>query len=268
MDNKKRLAYAIIRFLHDQLRHGGLSSDAQESLEGTTARALCFSLPTMLPPLLRLRPRRPVMKTWGSLARFPWRPARAPQALHPPHHAPSVVTPQRVTQCLLAGAVPSLALLLAQGAHLSVCPELSKVLGWQEWEGPTPGVGRVCCVWHMPGALPRPSGGQNTALQAPRSYLGLHSEENAVVPLAVAIQCLETAFGVTVEDSDLALPQTLPEIFEAAATGKVSLWAPSALPAPGEQQERLTALQHPREARIFSWATGCGLSGTPCRGGD
>uniref|UniRef100_A0A452TLG0 Small glutamine-rich tetratricopeptide repeat-containing protein alpha n=1 Tax=Ursus maritimus TaxID=29073 RepID=A0A452TLG0_URSMA len=72
MDNKKRLAYAIIRFLHDQLRHGGLSSDAQESLE-------------------------------------------------------------------------------------------------------------------------------------------------------VAIQCLETAFGVTVEDRDLALPQTLPEIFEAAAVGKVTL---------------------------------------------
>ncbi|XP_027402952.1 small glutamine-rich tetratricopeptide repeat-containing protein alpha isoform X2 [Bos indicus x Bos taurus] len=38
--------------------------------------------------------------------------------------------------------------------------------------------------------------------------------------LEVAIQCLETAFGVTVEDSDLALPQTLPEIFEAAAVGK------------------------------------------------
>ncbi|XP_005209062.1 small glutamine-rich tetratricopeptide repeat-containing protein alpha isoform X2 [Bos indicus] len=38
--------------------------------------------------------------------------------------------------------------------------------------------------------------------------------------LEVAIQCLETAFGVTVEDSDLALPQTLPEIFEAAAAGK------------------------------------------------
>ncbi|XP_070271855.1 small glutamine-rich tetratricopeptide repeat-containing protein alpha [Myotis yumanensis] len=33
MDNKKRLAYAIIRFLHDQLRHGGLLADAQESLE-------------------------------------------------------------------------------------------------------------------------------------------------------------------------------------------------------------------------------------------
>ena len=35
MDNKKRLAYSIIRFLHDQLQHGELSSDAQESLEGT-----------------------------------------------------------------------------------------------------------------------------------------------------------------------------------------------------------------------------------------
>lgn len=54
---------------------------------------------------------------------------------------------------------------------------------------------------------------------------GLRSEENAFVPPTVAIQCLETAFGVTVEDRDLALPQTLPEIFEAAAVGKVSLWA-------------------------------------------
>lgn len=42
--------------------------------------------------------------------------------------------------------------------------------------------------------------------------------------LAVAIQCLETAFGVTLEDSNLALTQTLPEIFEAAA-GKVSCGA-------------------------------------------
>ncbi|XP_064238191.1 small glutamine-rich tetratricopeptide repeat-containing protein alpha isoform X2 [Aotus nancymaae] len=47
---------------------------------------------------------------------------------------------------------------------------------------------------------------------------GLSSD--AQESLEVAIQCLETAFGVTVEDSDLALPQTLPEIFEAAATGK------------------------------------------------
>lgn len=55
---------------------------------------------------------------------------------------------------------------------------------------------------------------------------GLGSAECTSILLAVAIQCLETAFGVTVEDSDLALPQTLPEIFEAAATGKVSLRVP------------------------------------------
>ena len=47
MDNKKRLAYAIIRFLHDQLRHGELSSDAQESLEGMWGV-------TSLPPSLEL----------------------------------------------------------------------------------------------------------------------------------------------------------------------------------------------------------------------
>lgn len=34
---------------------------------------------------------------------------------------------------------------------------------------------------------------------------------------AVAIQCLETAFGVSLEDRSLVLSQTLPEIFEAAA---------------------------------------------------
>lgn len=37
MDNKKRLAYAIIQFLHDQLRHGGLSSDTQESLKSPSS---------------------------------------------------------------------------------------------------------------------------------------------------------------------------------------------------------------------------------------
>ncbi|XP_050789892.1 small glutamine-rich tetratricopeptide repeat-containing protein alpha [Gopherus flavomarginatus] len=37
--------------------------------------------------------------------------------------------------------------------------------------------------------------------------------------LEVAIQCLETAFGVSMEDQDLVVSQTLPEIFE-AATGK------------------------------------------------
>lgn len=35
MTDTKRLAYSIIQFLHDQLMSGGLSSDAQESLEGT-----------------------------------------------------------------------------------------------------------------------------------------------------------------------------------------------------------------------------------------
>ncbi|XP_043837951.1 small glutamine-rich tetratricopeptide repeat-containing protein alpha-like [Dromiciops gliroides] len=35
MENKKRLAYSIIQYLHDQLQHGGLSSDAQESLEAS-----------------------------------------------------------------------------------------------------------------------------------------------------------------------------------------------------------------------------------------
>ncbi|XP_024114501.1 small glutamine-rich tetratricopeptide repeat-containing protein alpha [Oryzias melastigma] len=33
MTDNKRLAYSIIQFLHDQLQSGGLSSDAQESLE-------------------------------------------------------------------------------------------------------------------------------------------------------------------------------------------------------------------------------------------
>lgn len=49
------------------------------------------------------------------------------------------------------------------------------------------------------------------------------SEVAYLVSHTVAIQCLETAFGVTLEDSDLALPQTLPEIFEAATASKVSL---------------------------------------------
>lgn len=56
MDNKKRLAYAIICFLHDQLRHGGLSSDAQESLEGTHRPPLAvgveYPVSSFVPPLL------------------------------------------------------------------------------------------------------------------------------------------------------------------------------------------------------------------------
>lgn len=41
MDNRKRLAYAIIQFLHGQLQHGGLSPDAQESLEGKCGMLSC-----------------------------------------------------------------------------------------------------------------------------------------------------------------------------------------------------------------------------------
>ncbi|KAL1785285.1 small glutamine-rich tetratricopeptide repeat-containing protein alpha isoform X1 [Sigmodon hispidus] len=48
---------------------------------------------------------------------------------------------------------------------------------------------------------------------------GGHSP-NAQESLEAVIQGLETAFGVSVEDTDLALPQTLPEIFEAAAANK------------------------------------------------
>lgn len=51
-----------------------------------------------------------------------------------------------------------------------------------------------------------------------------------LISCTVAIQCLETAFGVTLEDSDLALPQTLPEIFEAATASKVSLGFPRLCP--------------------------------------
>ena len=69
----------------------------------------------------------------------------------------------------------------------------------------------------------------------------MRSAERTSIPLAVAIQCLETAFGVTVEDSDLALPQTLPEIFEAAAAGKVSLHVPQGHGSVAEQ-----GLRHPQ----------------------
>lgn len=58
MDNKKRLAYAIIQFLHDQLRHGGLSSDTQESLEGGWAPATSRSLPGPWPA------QSPSVDTW------------------------------------------------------------------------------------------------------------------------------------------------------------------------------------------------------------
>lgn len=102
MAEQKRLAFAIIEFLQGQLQHGGLSPDAQESLEG------------------------------GS------------------------------------------------GAGL-------------------PG---------LPRGLPGGAGGPDGPL-------------SPSPPPAVAIQCLETAFGVSVDDRGLAISQKLPDIFEAAAA-KVS----------------------------------------------
>lgn len=38
MTDNKRLAFSILRFLHDQLQSGNLSSGAQESLEGESTR--------------------------------------------------------------------------------------------------------------------------------------------------------------------------------------------------------------------------------------
>ncbi|MEQ2213577.1 hypothetical protein XENOCAPTIV_017278 [Xenoophorus captivus] len=46
MTDTKRLAFSIIQFLHDQLQSGYLSSDAQESLEGSL-KLLCNSCSLM-----------------------------------------------------------------------------------------------------------------------------------------------------------------------------------------------------------------------------
>lgn len=66
MDNKKRLAYAIIRFLHDQLRHGGLSSDAQESLEGAWASCPRKRVPDARPTPPLLSPSIPHLSPIGA----------------------------------------------------------------------------------------------------------------------------------------------------------------------------------------------------------
>lgn len=43
MSDNKRLAFSIIRFLHDQLRSGTMSSGAQESLEGESTSEVSSS---------------------------------------------------------------------------------------------------------------------------------------------------------------------------------------------------------------------------------
>ncbi|KAJ7308148.1 hypothetical protein JRQ81_008662 [Phrynocephalus forsythii] len=55
--------------------------------------------------------------------------------------------------------------------------------------------------------------------------------------LEVAIQCLETAFGVSMEDRSLALSQTLPEIFEAAAAKEPLPQMPTPDPAPLSEED-------------------------------
>lgn len=66
MAEQKRLAYAIVRFLHEQLRGGGMSPDAQESLEGRWGGCpppgagsrgnLGLGACPVLPPVSRLAP--------------------------------------------------------------------------------------------------------------------------------------------------------------------------------------------------------------------
>uniref|UniRef100_A0A803T4M4 Small glutamine-rich tetratricopeptide repeat-containing protein alpha n=1 Tax=Anolis carolinensis TaxID=28377 RepID=A0A803T4M4_ANOCA len=59
--------------------------------------------------------------------------------------------------------------------------------------------------------------------------------------LEVAIQCLETAFGVSMEDRGLALSQTLPEIFEAAAAKEPQRDTPTPEPVTPSEEDAAEA---------------------------
>uniref|UniRef100_A0A8C6V8D7 Small glutamine rich tetratricopeptide repeat co-chaperone alpha n=1 Tax=Naja naja TaxID=35670 RepID=A0A8C6V8D7_NAJNA len=59
--------------------------------------------------------------------------------------------------------------------------------------------------------------------------------------LEVAIQCLETAFGVSVDDRGLAISQKLPDIFEAAAAKEPLQSCPVAQPAPPSEEDAAEA---------------------------
>ncbi|XP_032064453.1 small glutamine-rich tetratricopeptide repeat-containing protein alpha isoform X1 [Thamnophis elegans] len=59
--------------------------------------------------------------------------------------------------------------------------------------------------------------------------------------LEVAIQCLETAFGVSVGDRGLAISQKLPEIFEAAAAKEPLQGCPVAEPTTPSEEEAAEA---------------------------
>ncbi|XP_070599129.1 small glutamine-rich tetratricopeptide repeat-containing protein alpha [Erythrolamprus reginae] len=72
-------------------------------------------------------------------------------------------------------------------------------------------------------------------LQGQLQHGGLSAD--AQESLEVAIQCLETAFGVSVDDKGLAISQKLPEIFEAAAAKEPLQSCPLAEPAPPSEEE-------------------------------
>ncbi|XP_063003123.1 small glutamine-rich tetratricopeptide repeat-containing protein alpha isoform X2 [Elgaria multicarinata webbii] len=59
--------------------------------------------------------------------------------------------------------------------------------------------------------------------------------------LEVAIQCLETAFGVSMEDRGLAVSQTLPEIFEAAAAKEPLPSTPTSEPVTPSEEDAAEA---------------------------
>ncbi|XP_067329726.1 small glutamine-rich tetratricopeptide repeat-containing protein alpha [Anolis sagrei] len=59
--------------------------------------------------------------------------------------------------------------------------------------------------------------------------------------LEVAVQCLETAFGVSMEDRRLALSQTLPEIFEAAAAKEPQQDTPNLEPVTPSEEDAAEA---------------------------
>nr|XP_020649816.1 small glutamine-rich tetratricopeptide repeat-containing protein alpha isoform X2 [Pogona vitticeps] len=67
--------------------------------------------------------------------------------------------------------------------------------------------------------------------------LSLDAQES----LEVAIQCLETAFGVSLEDQSLAISQTLPEIFEAAAAKEPQPTVPTPDPATPSEEDTAEA---------------------------
>lgn len=81
MTDNKRLAFSIIRFLHEQLQSGDLSSGAQESLEGeppppplaSPARLLLTRFPRQWPSNVWRRPLKCLrtIRAWPSRSRYP-----------------------------------------------------------------------------------------------------------------------------------------------------------------------------------------------------